>query len=171
MKDPDSLPEPIFKPHCLHLDAETVFLASRKLYKMTGSKRMLSSFVNRLLEEFVLEDDEREGGVTIRQKARDLAEKIKQEKAGQRKLVIDSETQKIEQQKAESERQDLIRKRTTEAVRKIGFRREWLRDPPGMNFSHHRRELEDEVSIACRLDLQFKDILPIVAEEVLGGDS
>jgi hypothetical protein len=41
---------------------------------------------------------------------------------------------------------------------------------PGYNFAHHRKELEDEVSVACRMDLQWKDLAPIVSAALIGGD-
>lgn len=36
-----------------------------------------------------------------------------------------------------------------------------------LNFSHHRKEITDEVSFALRMDLQWKDLIQIVSSAVL----
>lgn len=169
MKDQTKAPDPFFKPHCLNLDADTVFLATQKLFRLTGNKRMLSSFVNRILEEFVLEDQEQE--TSVRQMARDLSERVRKEKFSQRKLIIDAEIQKAEMERKAAERVNLIEHETRAAVDRLGFKREWIRDRYGYNFSRRREELADAVSMACRLDLQWKDLAPIVTEIVLEAES
>jgi hypothetical protein len=136
---------------------------------MTGNKRMLSAFVNQMLEEFILEGEE-QPETSIRQKAREMADKIRNEKLSQRKLVNDAETERIEREKKEVETRAFIEQQTHEAVRKLAFKPEWLRDRNGLNFSHHRKELEDEVSINCRMDLQWKELMPIVSAIVLSGN-
>lgn len=125
----------------------------------------------RLVEEDLLFQPDEDKLLSLRMRARKATECAKHRFFQQRKLIQEEEDLKARMAAEQLERKNLIEQEVRAAVRKIGFRREWLRDPPGMNFSHHRRELEDEVSIACRLDLQFKDLLPIVAKEVLGGDS
>jgi len=157
--------EPFFKQTNLHLDQEVVFLASRKLWQMTGNKRMLSSFVNRVLEEFVTEGDG-SPDISIHQQARALAEKIRREKLSQRQLINDAETQRIDREKQEVERKKLIEKQTRLAIRKLGFKREFLRDRDHMSYESKRNALTDEVSLACRLDLQWKDLYSIAAEAV-----
>jgi hypothetical protein len=156
-----------FRQTNLYLDSEVVFLATQKLTGMTGNKRMLSAFVNQILEEFVLEGEERPE-TTIRQKARQLSEQVRKDKLSQRKLINDAETQKIEKIQQEAERKTHIERETRRAVQKLQFKPEWLRDTRGLNFSHHRKEITDEVSFACRLDLQWKDIFPVVSAAVLG---
>jgi hypothetical protein len=158
-----------FRQTNLYLDSEVVFLATQKLTGMTGNKRMLSAFVNQILEEFVLEGEERPE-TTIRQKARELSERVRNDKLSQRKLINDAETQRIEQEKKEAEKQAFVQVQTRAAVRKLNFKPEWLRDTRGLNFAHHRKEITDEVSFACRLDLQWKDIFPIVSAIVLPGE-
>lgn len=167
----DSEPrDPFFKPHCLHLDNEVVFLATRKLYKLTGNKRMLSSFVNRILEEFVLEDQEKE--TSIQQMARDLTQKIRLEKAQQRKIVEDKEAERIELEREALDQQKRLERITRDAVRRLEFKREYLRDRDHMCWSKKRDDLCDEVSLEIRKDLQWKDLYPIVAAVVLeGGES
>lgn len=154
--------EPFFKQTNLNLDQEVVFLAGKKLYEMTGNKRMLSSFVNRVLTEFVCDGSDHPD-MSIRQQARELADQIRKEKMSQRKLIEDEETRKAEQIRQDRERRELIKIQTMAAVRKLGFKREYLRDRAHMCYSGKRDALADEVSIACRLDLQWKDLYPVVA--------
>ncbi len=164
--DPNEKPsEPFFKQTNLNLDQEVVFLASRKLWLMTGNKRMLSSFVNQVLTEFA-SDDKEHPEVSVRQQARDLAEKVRKEKMAQRQLIHDAETQRIEQEKADAEKREFIEQQTRLAIRKLGFCREYLRDKNHMCYENKRIALADEVAIACRADLQWKDISAIVSKAV-----
>ncbi|GEM_PF-2603571 len=157
-----------FKQTNLYLDQEVVFLATRKLTAMTGNKRMLSAFVNQMLEEFILEGDDLPE-TSIRQKARELADKIRREKMSQRKIIQDEETRKADRERQEAEKRAAIEQATREAVRKLEFKREYLRDRDHMCWSRKREDLADEVSIATRQDLQWKDLYPIVAAIVMEG--
>ena len=147
-----------FRQTNLYLDDDTVMLAKKKLFEMTGSRRALSSFVNRILEEFILEDEQKE--TSIRQMARELTDRIRHEKMAQRKLVTETTLKK-------TKLQGEIERETRRAIDNLGFKPEWIRDRPGYNFSHHRAELADEVTFAVGQDLQWKDIAPIVTAALL----
>jgi hypothetical protein len=88
----------------------------------------------------------------------------------QRRLIQEEENQKSVMARQAEERKALIELETRGAVARLEFKPEWLRDARGLNFSHHRKEITDEVSFACRLDLQWKDIFPIVSAIVLTGE-
>jgi hypothetical protein len=88
----------------------------------------------------------------------------------QRRLIQEEEGLKTTMARQAEERKALIELETRSAVVRIGFKPEWLRDTRGLNFAHHRKEITDEVSFACRLDLQWKDIFPIVSAIVLPGE-
>jgi hypothetical protein len=120
----------------------------------------------RLVEEETLCAPDEDRDLALRLRARNAVERTKQKFFQQRKLLNDSETIKAEQDRKQAERQALIERETKAAIHKLKFSREWLRDKPHMSYESKRLALADEVSIACRMDLQWKDLYPVVAAAV-----
>lgn len=154
-----------------HLKRTSVYL-DRKIHgyfvEEIGEQHVSEFF--RLVEEEVLVQPGEDRELSLRKRAAHATEMAKQRFFEQRRLVLDEETQKSAMAQRAEERKNLIEQETREAVRRLEFKPEWLRDAPGLNFSHHRKEITDEVSFACRLDLQWKDLFPIVSAIVLDGE-
>ena len=122
----------------------------------------------RLVEEEVLAQPGEDRDLSLRKRAAHATEMAKQRFFQQRRLIQEEEGLKTTMARQAEERKALIELETRSAVVRIGFKPEWLRDTRGLNFAHHRKEITDEVSFACRLDLQWKDIFPVVSAAVLG---
>ena len=121
----------------------------------------------RLVEEEVLTSPDEERDLSLRKRARLASDRAKLKFFQQRKLIQDADYQQEERERKEAERKALVESETRAAIQKLGFKREYLRNRDHMDWSHKRTALADEVSIACRMDLQFKDLYPVVAEIVL----
>lgn len=124
----------------------------------------------RLVEEELLAQPGEDREVSLRIRAAKATEMAKQRFFQQRRLIQEEENQKSVMARQAEERKATIEAGVREAVKKLQFKPEWLRDRNGLNFSHHRKELEDEVSILCRIDLQWKELMPYVSAIVLSGN-
>ena len=145
-------------------DTHTVFIDE------VGGAGHVSEALRIIEEEFVSFSSDNPD-LSIPARARAIRERARQRVLSQKKLLQDEETTRIDRKRQEADRQLRIEQAAREAVRKHGFRPEWLRDPRGMNYSHHRKEITDEISIASRVDLQWKDIMPIVTAIVLEAEA
>ena len=124
----------------------------------------------RLVEEELLAQPGEDRDLSLAKRAAKVTEAAKHRFFQQRRLIQEEENQKTSMVRQAEERKALIELETRNAVSRLAFKPEWLRDPRGLNFSHHRKEITDEVSFACRLDLQWKDIFPIVSAIVLENE-
>ncbi|MFA6332965.1 MAG: hypothetical protein WCX22_08435 [Methanoregula sp.] len=122
----------------------------------------------RLVEEELLAQPGEDRDLSLKKRAEKATEAAKHRFFQQRRLIQEEENQKSVMARQAEERAALIKKETIEAMARLGFKPEWLRDTAVLNFSHHRKELVDEVTFAVRQDLQWRDIYPIVAAAVLG---
>lgn len=149
------------------LDHKVQLLAEEKHRRLYHEDINLSAFFRMCLEAWVYSADDPR---PLWQQTTDIVEQIKKERHEQQQLIKNAEFDRLEREKKEAEKHQVIEQSVREAVAKLGFRREWIRDAPGYNFAHHRKELEDEVSIACSLDLQWKDLAQIVSDAVIGSE-
>lgn len=117
----------------------------------------------RLVEEELLAQPGEDRNLSLRIRAAKATEAAKHRFFQQRRLIQDEETQKKTMAEQALARKQIIEQETRLAIVKLKFKPEWIRDRPGYNFSHHREELADQVSMACRLDLQWKDLMPVVS--------
>lgn len=136
--------------------------ATHNLFIDEVGEQNVSEFF-RLVEEEVLTSPDEERDLSLRKRARLASDRAKLRFFQQRKLILDEESQQLERQRREAERQALIEKGTREAILKLGFKREYLRDRDHMCWEKKREALADEVSLACRIDLQWKNLYPVVA--------
>jgi hypothetical protein len=125
----------------------------------------------RLVEEELLAQPGEDRNLSLRLRAAKATEAAKHRFFQQRRLIQDEETQKAEAARRAAERKSLIEIEVRQAVKQLDFKREWIRDPPNMNFSHHRKQLEDLVTFAVGQDLQFKVLQPIVVSVLIGDET
>ena len=121
----------------------------------------------RLVEEELLAQPGEDRNLSLQMRAAKATEMAKQRYFQQRRLLQDEETQKAEAAKKAEENRAIIERETIRITKDLNFKPEWLRDTQALNFSHHRKELVDEVTFACGVDLQWKDIAEIVRKAVL----
>lgn len=124
----------------------------------------------RIVEEELLSQPGEDRDLSLRKRAQEATEMAKRRFFEQRRLIQDEEAEKQRAAKQVLERKSLIEQTTREFVKKLGFRREYLRDREHMCWQKKRDELADEISIACRIDLQWKELYPVVAAVVLEED-
>jgi len=147
----------------LDKDTHTVFLD-----EVGGSGHASEAF--RIIEEEFVKFSSDNPDLSIPARARAIRERSRQRVLSQKKLLQDEESMRIDRERQEAERKARIEQSVREAVRNLSFKPEWLRDRNGLNFAHHRKELEDEVSILCRIDLQWRELMPYVSAIVLGDE-
>jgi hypothetical protein len=128
----------------------------------------LGEFVRDALQGFV-DGQEEPVADTVAMRARQIAVNLRIKSLEQRKLIQDAELERELREEASRAQRSMIEQETRAAVQKMGFRREWIVDPPHMNFSHRRKELADLVSVACIADIQWKDIESIVRGAVIAS--
>jgi hypothetical protein len=148
------------------LDHKIQLLAEEKYRRLYHDDINYSAFFRSCLESWVYSADDPR---PIWQQTSEIVERIKKDLHAQKTLLSEEESLKFEKERREAERKAAIDRETRAAVKKLAFKPEWLRDPRGLNYSHHRKEITDEVSFACRVDLQWKDLMPVVSAIVLEG--
>lgn len=144
-------------------DTHTVFLD-----EVGGAGHVSEAF--RIIEEEFVKFSSDNPDLSIPARARAIREQARHKVLSQKKLLKDEESMRIDRERQEADRKAIIERETRAAVRKLGFKREYLRDRDHMCYQTKRDALSDEVSLAVRLDLQFKDLYPIVAAAVLEGE-
>jgi hypothetical protein len=116
----------------------------------------------RIIEEELVLGPEEERHLTIRARSRLVADRARKKLLEQRKLLVDGENLKIEQQQAARARELAIKQAVTSEIRRQRFRPEYIYDDQLYTWQRKRDELADGVTHTCQIDLTWKNIEPVV---------
>jgi type II secretory pathway component PulC len=114
----------------------------------------------RLVEEETVYGSEEERSLSIRARAKRVADRTRKKLLEQRKLVQDQDFVAEMREKEARDRADLIRQVTLAEIRAQKFRAIDLPEADDQHFSSEgiRKKLVDEIAHRCQIDLQWKDV-------------
>jgi hypothetical protein len=114
----------------------------------------------RLIEEELVNGPEEERVLSLRVRAKLVADRARKKLLEQRKIIQDREIIQEQVEKAARSRADLIREVTLAEVRAQKFTATYLPDFDDQYLTSEgiRKKLIDEIAHRCQIDLQWKDV-------------
>lgn len=127
----------------------------------------LNEFVRDALQGFV-DGQEEPVSDTVSMRARQIAVDLRIKSMQQRKIVQDSELERIEREKLAMSRAALIEQVTRSQVARQTFTRTFLPeyDDKWSTAESIRKRLVDEIAHECQIDLQWRDVEQAVRKAV-----
>lgn len=122
----------------------------------------------RVIEEELVFGPDEERRMSIRTRARLVAERARKKLLEQRKIIEQQEILSEIREREARERAELIQKITISQVRKLNFKATHLPEGDDHHFTSEslRNRLVDEISHECKLDLQWTDVDAAVRQAV-----